>query len=447
MHGTQKVSFDLIVEISKRLEPEDRIELALTRRELYSSIYPCMLRHVLFELKKKHTLKPVVHAIRTDNLPMLSTVYGIFKSSNNRKWHCDRCVRDWKWFLGYATYAERICRLAMLRSRKCFEFLLDSIDDSCKGVLSGAQGAARRRRFCIDPQHLLSSAINHREDGCSEECIDVILDRQHLFDLVGMRRPLLFSDFGNDFALRYNLTVPVAKTLIDHGIRFDPDAVSLLIKSAVEFKADLCEFIVNREGFDVGHESTGAQDGVLALARACYFVHPTAVELFLRLGANPNGVEKETDGTNFTRPIEILLDSEDPWILRRWPVVASDLYRCAKALVEHGASMSSPPVAARVIQKLLDHIWRALCPCARVAAGVGRGDVSSDRLLEALLTVDIEPFDKLFDMVVDGHPKYRRRTKGLRGKQRLVKLLSQRKALKVDFRWNGVNDGVLFRED
>ncbi|KAI6086811.1 hypothetical protein F4821DRAFT_259570 [Hypoxylon rubiginosum] len=168
--------------------------------------------------------------------------------------------------------------------------------------------------------------------------------------------------------------------------------------------------------------------------------------MLLRLGANPNGIGllpgvKDRSRKDFlTRPLDILLNNDTNRMWRRnWQSAAPILYRCVKPLIEHGASTSPAPYASDPIRILLDNIWRFLCPVARHAAKVGKkGQTTISQLLDALLTteVDIRPLDKLCDIVVDANPEYTRRSKGLRGKERLVRLLRQRKdALPLSFYW------------
>ncbi|KAI0842381.1 hypothetical protein F5Y06DRAFT_305940 [Hypoxylon sp. FL0890] len=428
MHGTPKASLDVIIEISKHLKPKDRLTLSLTRKELHLPIHTYMLRHIIFDQDHSLATEPLLCAIKDDNVPLLSTIYDLVQS-NTRQWHCHSCVRDWNWYLGLS---HNLFLEAVKRSRsKCLEFLLDTVGDSCKVTLSGELGCVRGYRYCTTPKELLKYAISID----AVECVNVILDRPHLFDLVGMPRPNLSSEFDNEFQLRHKLSAPVAESLIDHGVKFIPGALSFLNRYDGEYNVDLCRVLVKKGGLDVDYVNTF---GETALFEACRDGNATAVETLLQLGANANGVGKEKLGTanpRLTRPIDILLKS-GLWRHRNWHEVGTVMYRCIKALLEHGASTCKARFAAHPIQKLLDNIWILLCPCARVAAGVGESDEASlDQLLEALLTVDIRPFDKLCDMVVDADASYSAMAEGLRGKQRLAKLLSQQKNPPLRFNW------------
>ncbi|OTA90397.1 hypothetical protein M434DRAFT_398025 [Hypoxylon sp. CO27-5] len=146
------------------------------------------------------------------------------------------------------------------------------------------------------------------------------------------------------------------------------------------------------------------------------------------------------------RPIDQLLASQ-AWE-NNWTQTTTAMYRCFKALIEHGATITREPGKGDPIQKLLHCIWRVLCPRARVAARVGKGRrVTIERLLNALLKVDIEPFDKLCDVVVDTNQEYAAKAKGLRGKQRLVKLLRGEQNLPVKFEWNPFDFSAFDRQE
>ncbi|KAI1408332.1 hypothetical protein F5Y13DRAFT_204870 [Hypoxylon sp. FL1857] len=434
----QSIPFDLIFEISKCLVPKDQFELGLTCKEWHSTFYPCMLRCVLFDFPAESALIPLKHAIKTDNPSMLARICYLVKSST-RKWHCDKCVRDWNWFLG-----KEGCLLdtAMRTSTRCFEFLLDSIDDSCKEVISGVLGCAHGYETCTTPRELLERAVFSNDP----EALNIILDRQHLFDLVGMPRT---EYLDQTFMMEENMSARVAECLFDHGIKITANMLRRLSYTGREFDADLCRVLVNKGGLDVNKErERGAAfyDGGTALGEACSWINPIAIETLLELGANPNGVKLELgEEIDVYRPIDILVSCWESMSMvgHKWRKIPQVLHRCLKALIEHGASTSESPVAGHPVKVLLEGIWRLLCPCARVAAGVAkRRNVTFDRLLEALSTVDIGPFEKLCDLVVDANPEYSAMAEGLRGKERLIKLLSQQEDRRITFKWGPIDDKI-----
>ncbi|OTA70764.1 hypothetical protein K449DRAFT_19066 [Hypoxylon sp. EC38] len=437
MYETQRVSFDILLEIVKYAEPEDRTCLALARMELYSAIYPDILQHALFDLYNADALRPLRYAVRTGNLPMLSMIYNLIKS-DTRKWHCHKCTRDWNWYLGHY-YSLDLFELAMCNSSKSFEFLIDTMEDSGMVNLKGEEGYQRGCHWATTPEELLGRAVWLDK----LDCVRIILDRQHLFGLANESMPcsLHYEATG----LHDKISAPVAEYLIDRGIKFSSHSLVHMCMGGFDgyFNADLARVLVNKLGLEVDYVSDYYFFRRTALSWACEYPCPAAVEALLELGANPNGVK------GMMRPIDQLLASQ-AW-KNNWPKVATTMYRCFKALIEHGAAITREPgkgEGIHPIQKLLHCIWRVLCPCARVAARAGKGRrVTIERLLNALLKVDIEPFDKLCDVVVDANQEYAAKAKGLRGKQRLVKLLRGEQNLPVKFEWNPFDLSAFDRQE
>ncbi|XXH03294.1 hypothetical protein Hte_009692 [Hypoxylon texense] len=200
----------------------------------------------------------------------------------------------------------------------------------------------------------------------------------------------------------------------------------------------LCTWLVEK-GLDV--DARSSEYSVTALSEACYTANPDDIKVLLRLGANPNGigpVKGQKGHWRLTRPLDFLLCGGygSPW-RSYWKHAADRMYRCVKLLIDSGASTARAPIAGDPIRLLLDNTWRLLCPVARRAAGVGLyRETTISQLLDALLTVNIQPLDKLCDVVVDTNPEYLRRSNGLRGRERLVRLLGQRKNLPLIFRWH-----------
>ncbi|KAI4863521.1 hypothetical protein F4820DRAFT_426619 [Hypoxylon rubiginosum] len=277
--------------------------------------------------------------------------------------------------------------------------------------------------------------------------LDALLDRPYLFKFrLDSGDIFYYKGFFN------NSDLPVFKLLVHRGYKIPHDIFTKIRYSLRRDSSfyDLCTWLVS-QGADIDARFSGSSS--TSLSEACQWAYPYRIGSLLRLGANPNGIglikgTVDDDHGKLSRPLDILLNNrkKSPW-RRNWQDVAPKMYECVKLLIEYGASTAPAPFAGDPIRILLDNIWRLVCPVARRAAGVGKdGPATISQLLDALLTVNIRPLDELCDLVVDTNPEYSRRSKGLRGNERLVRLLGQRKNLPLKFQWKNRDNWIFGTE-
>lgn len=456
MSGTCKLPLDTLYEVSKYLPLREQLDLSCVRRDVCSMISPFhLLRRALLDLPLRDAAKPLMHAIRTDNVSMLSTIDSIIRTAET--------PRNWNLLL---TYTEHYCiessfplEEALRYSSKCFEFLLDIILLGNTDVFS----LQKQHGLVVIPPgdqpirsiymaELLATAIWHDH----VDCVGMILDRLQLFDLCGY--PFNWEDFMTNprNVLRQIPSVRMAKCLISRGWRPPSNALHEICtdyRLYKENRADLLSVMVSN-GVDIN-----GMEGTTPLIAACDEVNVPAIEALLKLGADPNAtapsrfslgvlcVKARGDSLlnkqGFMRPIDALLKDAKKWKGKPWQAIARAMYKSIKLLVEHGAAMSTLPddqKSESPVYILLRRVWRLICPTLRHAAGVDeREHVTFDQLLEELSTVDIQPLDKLCDIVLDSSSEYSDISKGLRGKERLARILPHIENLQVKYKWTNID--------
>ncbi|KAI1078631.1 hypothetical protein F5B20DRAFT_546763 [Whalleya microplaca] len=467
----QKLPLDVLFQISNYLSPQGQLDFGLASLDLYAMIDPCVWKRILFDPNKTRAQAPLIHAVKTGNVPMLHMIHRLTDRTGRT------IVKDW----GEPAMPQLdLFELAARRSSASFKFLLEVIP--LEGLMDDRLDTLGGAQFW-----LLAAAV--RADKVS--CVQLLLDHEVFVEAFDA------ETFGL-LTIHCVKSAAMLRLLLNRGCTPSPgdihrlaryvedpshaDTIVTLVKDGLDVdNIRRWDFKTSLEAYDEHHPLTvntqlslGANPSgwreIAALVRggldidslrpgnyttplleACDAANPLTIETLLRLGANPNGVgeiagiitlKNNLKGKRaLTRPIDVLLRSK-AWAKRRC-VTSGRMLRCFKALIDHGASTAPARFAGDPILALLKKIWRQLCPMARRAAGVGsRGLVTIDVLLEALPTVDIRSFGELCDVVVDANPTYCARAEGCRGQERLIQLLRQRKE-PVRFRWHGYENAEL----
>lgn len=142
------------------------------------------------------------------------------------------------------------------------------------------------------------------------DALDELLDHPYIFDLDPHSDEFLRSH--HMFCQHSHLSV--LKHLYSRGCKLPRDIFQVIpdILFAEHLPEDLCVWLIE-EGFDID-----ARDGCYetVLIQACRWSHAPAIEMLLRLGANPNGIGllpgvKDRSRKDFlTRPLDILLNND-----------------------------------------------------------------------------------------------------------------------------------------
>lgn len=418
MYNARGLPLELILEIIKCLPVNELFNLGLLNKNLHAFTHPIALRKVL---SSRDRFLPFLWAKNRANASILIALYKFAESERETVY-----IKSWH----TVDLKEKINRTA--------------------------------RDLIFTARDLLFSVT---EDGFEPDfsTIDTLLDCPYLFrpnpnSPEFIRRFL--CDIYNPFPkkARSKLLFSTTKYLVSRGCKFPRDTLYLIRNE--ENADETCDWLV-RNGFDVD-DACEDTNYMTPLSQACVEANTTTIERFLRLGANPNGVgrlagqpkitytcgRKNHGRSNvLTRPLDILLDNHKKTLWRlNWQDSASIMYRNIKILIEHGASTSRARFSGDPVRILLDNIWRLLCPVAWSSICFDSSDdVTVQDLLNALLKQDIRPLDKLCDVVIDANPEYSRRSRGLRGKERLIMLLAQRRNLPVKFNFKR-HETWLFRD-
>ncbi|KAI6086807.1 hypothetical protein F4821DRAFT_237505, partial [Hypoxylon rubiginosum] len=404
-------------------------------RGLHEMLSP-LVRRALAGPSDADAVKPLRHAINTSDLGLLSSIDHIIRTeaiereTKNqpqdppyRVFVERRPESCWDWLLKYKeseSCKEFVLLKAMRYSSECFKFLLDiivrhnlKVVDQRNEVRIGCFAKYARpadERFRISFRELLATAIWHDQI----DIVEMILDRPPLFD-----HSFHWGRFMHSHGLVAQIpSVAMAECVLRLGWKPYADVLHEIVvddKLYKENRADLLEVITKRRDIDINYGYWR-----IPLISACNVVNIPAIEALLKLGADPNVVNKSD---REERAIEILLTA-NKWRQGNWRRVSRAMYKAIKLLIEHGATTSPRPRAWNLVDMVLRRIWRLICPVIRHAAGVGpEGKVTLERLLDVLLTVDIRPLDKLCDVVLDSSTQHSDITEGLRGKERLAKIL------------------------
>ncbi|KAI1770648.1 hypothetical protein F4818DRAFT_432225 [Hypoxylon cercidicola] len=121
--------------------------------------------------------------------------------------------------------------------------------------------------------------------------VDALLDHPYLFKDGIHSRPLLYSVTFHDYSF------PLLRHVVSRGCTLPPQGIHNI--SDVLEAEDLCKWF-HRNGGDVDepHET----EGYTALSASCGWADARRVEVLLRVGANPNGINRHYE----TRPLDSL---------------------------------------------------------------------------------------------------------------------------------------------
>ncbi|KAI8952242.1 hypothetical protein F4801DRAFT_541616 [Xylaria longipes] len=445
MTVTPTLSFDLLLGVAGHFGYQDSLNLSLAQQVLHEPLTRRAFT-VALTVPFNHDLKPVTYAIENGDIQLFSKAVSFLDSL---------FPSGWQWSQFYANGVGRLLTLAAARNLESLQYLSQKYP-LIPGPSDGALVPANLVPVSVLEHGFYSVAntytpawVNVRNQGLvvsalkggRYDCASFLLDHQ----------PSLFP---NGFPLRGDPTCYSSATtlefLIDHGAILGGNPLHIVAELTDIHDTQVFDVLVQR-GFGVDSPLETFRDSPMGvmftpLHQACRRLQPISVGALLRLGADPNGITsnfliaKAPLMTSFQyfspSPILTLLLST------RWDLAVWDNFEgfgrrfidCFQSLLRYGATTLIPLLNGDLLEILLLRIWRILYKqitrqtnfvlpsCENRPHDLNQGVRS---LLLAFSHANVYPWDHVCQAVCDTNTTWSGNAGQFRGKELLIKLLSE----------------------
>ncbi|KAJ2986063.1 hypothetical protein NUW58_g5210 [Xylaria curta] len=433
-------TYDVLLYIGDFLRDEDLINLAAANQDLCDPLARLALKKALTQVPFNTDLKPIAYAIRNGNMQLFSHALDFLNTSYPQGWH-------WKQF--YSMGVGRVLNLAAASNLVSLTLLAHKYPLMSSASQGPAPAAVYAHGFYsnsgdagftsvfvnLKNRELVLSALR----GNRFDCVSFLLE-QH--------QPLLFPEgfqILND-AICYS-SATTLDFLLNRGAR--PGADSLHNIAHLDLSDTRVFDILVQRGFEVDSRRAALAisrigEASTPLLAALDYLEPENVEALLRLGASPNGIGdswiRKTPimarfQYNSPHPILALLFSSRydlaPWFASQQ--IGERFLRCLQLLLSYGTSTSISLPNGSVLEILLLRIWQIIykqalrLPTFMLPTRPDHPDDVNQGVQSLLLalndSLDISPWDQVFQIFSDTNPIWREHANQTTGKSRLTKFL------------------------